>query len=108
VILHDAPPIRLGSRYTEIAIIAGRELKTTYEVIDMEPPKKVRVRTVKSVFPIGVLLQLEEEAEGTRVSINLDFTLKGVYKLAAPVVQGIVRQQARDILRRLKKITENN
>jgi hypothetical protein len=36
------------------------------------------------------------------VQLSLDFELKGLYKLGAPVVKGIVEQQAKDVLRRLK------
>ena len=106
VILLQEPPIRVGTQYVEVSTIARQPLKTTYEVVELEPPKKIRVRTVKSVFPIEVLLQLEKTTKGTKASINLTFTLKGIYKLAAPLVEGIVQKQAQDILQRLKNICE--
>ena len=106
IILHEEGPIQLGSRYTEVATIGGRNLKTTYQVIELVKPLKIGVKTVKSVFPIQVELMLVEVEECTLLVIELDFTLKGIYKLGAPIVQGIVRQQARDILNNLKEILE--
>jgi carbon monoxide dehydrogenase subunit G len=53
-------------------------------------------------FPIEVVIDLIEKGDQTQVQLSLDFELKGLYKLGAPVVKGIVEQQAKDILRRLK------
>ncbi|GAB5550522.1 MAG: hypothetical protein Sapg2KO_01130 [Saprospiraceae bacterium] len=106
VILLDEAPIQVGSRYVEVATIAGRELKTTYQVMELNTPEKIRVQTVKSVFPIEAILLFEEHGTSTLLTMQLNFTLKGIYKLGAPVVRGIVQQQAKDILGRLKGIFE--
>lgn len=106
VILLDEGPIQVGSRYVEVATIAGRDLKTTYQVLELEAPQIIRVKTVKSVFPIEAILLFEERDGGTLLTMQLEFTLKGIYKLGAPVVRGIVQQQAVDILGRLKGIFE--
>jgi carbon monoxide dehydrogenase subunit G len=103
IVLLDEGPIQVGSRYIEVANIAGRQLKTTYQVVEMEQDKRIRVQTLESVFPIQVELRLEEKGGQTLVELDLDFTLKGIYKLGAPVVKGIVQQQAKDILLRLKR-----
>ena len=106
IILLDDPPLRVGSRYTEVSTIAGQQLKTTYEVTNLVAPQLISVKTTKSVFPIAVDLFLQAQEEATLLAIQLDFTLKGIYRLAAPVVNGIVRQQAKDILVRLKAEVE--
>jgi carbon monoxide dehydrogenase subunit G len=102
IILLDEGPIQVGARYIEVAKIAGRHLKTTYQVMEMEQDKKIRVQTLESVFPIEVVIDLIEKGDQTQVQLSLDFELKGLYKLGAPVVKGIVEQQAKDVLRRLK------
>ena len=107
VILLDGAPIKVGSRYIEVATIAGQELKTTYQVMELIAPERIRVQTVKSVFPIEATLLFEAQDAGTLLTMQLQFTLKGIYKLGAPVVRGIVQQQAVDILGRLKGIFEN-
>ncbi|MBX2874834.1 MAG: SRPBCC family protein [Saprospiraceae bacterium] len=106
VILLDPPPIRLGSRYIEVATIAGRDLKTTYQVIEWEQDQRVKVKTIKSIFPIAAAMELIEQGGYTIVKLQLSFTLKGIYRLGAPIVRGIVQQQAVDILRKLKKNIE--
>ena len=58
VILIDPLPLRLGSRYTEVSTIAGRKLKTTYQVIAFKENFNISVKTIESVFPIQVGLFL--------------------------------------------------
>jgi ribosome-associated toxin RatA of RatAB toxin-antitoxin module len=104
LILLDEPPIKLGSRYIKVANIAGRQLKTTYQVVELQAPERIKVKTIKSVFPIEASLQLEEQSGATLLTLELNFSLSGIYKLGAPVVRGIVQQQAKDILGRLEVI----
>lgn len=106
VIMLDAPPIKVGSRYIEVATIAGQDLKTTYQVVAWEEDRYIKVKTIKSVFPIQAEMKLNPIDGGTHISLALSFTLKGMYRLAAPLIRGIVQQQANDILDRLKKILE--
>ena len=56
----DEPSIHKGSRYIEVATTAGRDLRTTYEVTDLEENLYVSVQTVDSIFPIQVDLALLE------------------------------------------------
>ncbi|MFK7981860.1 MAG: SRPBCC family protein [Saprospiraceae bacterium] len=102
VILLDKGPIRKGSKYIEVANIAGRKLKTTYEVIEFEENKHTAAKTLKSIFPIRADLDLEGVKGGTNLIISLNFQLKGIFKFGASVVKGIVNQQARGILEKIK------
>lgn len=108
VVLLDEAPIRLGSRYVEVANIAGRRLETTYQVIEFEKNKHVAVKTLQSIFPIRVDMDLVEQQGGTALSIKLDFTLKGIFRLGASVVKGVVNQQAKSILEQIKQNVEDN
>ena len=102
VILLDKGPIRKGSKYIEVANIAGRRLKTTYQVIEFEENKHTAAKTLKSIFPIRADLDLEAGQGGTNLIISLNFQLKGIFKLGASVVKSIVNQQARGILEKIK------
>ncbi len=106
VIMLDPLPIRKGSRYIEVAEIAGRKLETTYQVIALEKNKKFSAKTLKSVFPIQANLFLNEKKDSTILSIELDFQLKGIFKLASGIIKGIVNQQSKEILRKIKQNLE--
>lgn len=102
VILLDPLPLKKGSRYVEVALIAGRRLETTYQIIAFEEPRRMLVRTRQSIFPIEVELQILDLEDYVKIVIRLEFTLSGIFKIASGIVQNIVRQQARDILRKIK------
>lgn len=102
VIMLDELPIQVGSRYIEVAEIAGRRLETTYQVIELIPNQRTSAKTIKSIFPIKADLDLTEINGATELNISLDFTLRGIFKLASGIVQGIVSKQAGDILEKIK------
>jgi len=106
VIMLDPFPIKKGSRYIEVAEIAGRKLETTYQVIALEKNKRLSAKTLKSIFPIQANLFLEEKEKATVLSIELDFQLKGIFKLASGIIKGIVNQQAKEILKKIKQNLE--
>lgn len=102
VILLDPLPLKKGSRYLEVALIAGRRIETTYQIIAFEEPRRMVARTLQSIFPIEVELQILDLEDYVKIVIRLEFTLSGIFKIASGIVQNIVRQQARDILRKIK------
>jgi len=106
VILIDPLPLRKGSRYTEIAVIAGRQLRTTYQITELEENQKIKAKTLKSIFPIEVQLLIKESSNQSILNISLDFELKGIFKLASGIVKGIVQQQTFDILSKIKQKIE--
>ena len=107
VILLDPLPIKKGSRYIEVAKIGGRRLKTTYQITEFIRNELIAARTLESVFPIQVALLLVSEGKDTTLKIRLELTLKGIYQLASGIVQAIVSQQARGILRKVKRNIES-
>lgn len=106
VIMLDKGPIKKGSRYIEVANIAGRRLKTTYQVIEFEQNKHTAAQTLESIFPIRADLDLTESSGGTELTISLNFKLKGIFKFGASFVKGIVDQQAQGILVKIKEALE--
>lgn len=108
VVMLDPLPIQLGSRYIEVAKIAGRRLETTYQVIDFEKNKRISAKTIESIFPIQASLFLEKNGLGCDLIIKLNFKLTGVFRMASGVIKGIVNQQAKDILKKVKTNLEGN
>lgn len=106
VVLLDPPPIKQGSRYIEIAEIAGRRLETTYQVIQYKKNELISARTLESIFPIQADLHLTARDETSIMTIQLDFQLKGIFRIASGIVKGIVNQQAISILNQIKEQLE--
>ncbi len=106
VIMLDPLPIQEGSRYIEVAQIAGRRMETTYQVTTLVNNRQLSAKTLKSVFPIRADLILVDQKVISTLQIQLDFQLSGIFRLASGIIRGIVRQQARDILHKLKQNLE--
>ncbi len=103
VIMLTPLPVTLGSKYIEVAEIGGRRLKTTYEIKEFELYEYAMAQTIDSIFPIKAETLLTDVNEGqTELRIDLDFKLKGIFKMASGIVGGIVRTQARGILKKVK------
>ena len=102
VIPIDPLPFKEGSKYIEVATIAGLELRTTYQITVLVKNQMIRARTVESIFPIQVDLLLEPIDGITRLTIQLEFQLKGIFKLGSKVVKRIVDEQSRGILTRIQ------
>ena len=102
VVMIDPLPIKEGTRYIEKATIGGRELSTTYKVTHYTEDKRLSATTEKSVFPISVDLLIDEKEGDCLLLINMNLQLSGIFKIASPIVKGIVANQARGILNRLK------
>ena len=106
VIMLDPLPIQEGSRYIEVAMIAGQRMETTYQVTTLRINQQLSAKTLKSVFPIQADLLLIDQPEKAVLKIQLEFQLRGIFRLAAGLIRGIVNQQARDILVKLKNNLE--
>lgn len=102
VIPIDPLPFKEGSRYIEVATIAGRELKTTYQITVLLENQIISARTVESIFPIQVDLLLQDHGNSTTLIIQLEFQLKGIFKLGSKFVKRIVDDQSIGILNRIK------
>lgn len=102
VIMLNTSSIQLGSQFIEVSKIAGRRLETTYEVIGFEKNKRISAKAIESVFPIQADLLVAENGKGCDLTINLNFKLTGVFRMASGVVKGIVNQQAKDILKNIR------
>ncbi|NNF35552.1 MAG: hypothetical protein HKN68_15710 [Saprospiraceae bacterium] len=107
VVMIDPLPIREGSRYIEVATIGGKELSTTYRVTHFIENKRLSATTEKSVFPISVDLLIDDKEGRSLLLINMNLKLSGLFKIASPIVKGIVAGQARGILNKLKANIEN-
>lgn len=93
----------VGTRYANTSKFNGRETRLVYEVIDVIPGERIRLRgendTVTAIDTITVKSVFGE----TRVTYEADFTFKGIAAIAAPFLRGAFRRlgdEAEEGLRR--------
>ena len=100
------PPHGVGSTYDQIASFMGKRILTTFEVTEYDAPRRIRIRSIVSTFPLDITRVVEATPLGSRVSAVVRGEPGGIMKLLAPLMK---RQAQRSIdadYRRLVALVE--
>jgi carbon monoxide dehydrogenase subunit G len=104
--IEDAGEPRLGARIRESRHMLGRELNTTLEITEYDPPRVFSLRALDSPVPFVVRHELEPTDGGTRLTV----TGLGDAGLLPGFASGIMARRAEKQFRkdfeRLKKLLE--
>ena len=100
------PPLEKGSSVRRVASFMGRRIEYVLEVAELEPGSRLAMRSVRSPFPMAVTYSFELAGGATRMAIRVEGESSGVYRLAGPLLPGMVRRSVAKDLRRLKAILE--
>ena len=65
------PPARVGSKVSFVARFLGRRLAYTYELVDLEPDRRLVMRTAQGPFPMETTYTWSPTADGgTRMTLR--------------------------------------
>jgi Polyketide cyclase / dehydrase and lipid transport len=101
------PPLEKGSAVRRLASFMGRRIEYVLEVAELEPGARLAMRSLRSPFPMAVTYSFEPAAGGTVMRIRVEGEPGGMYRLAGPLLPGMVRRSVASDLRRLKAILES-
>ena len=99
-------PIGVGSRIREIAKFHGRRVESTAEVTQYDPPHKWAVRVVSGPVHGEHERQLESIGEGTRYRSTIVGESGGLFKLADPILEALLKRTVETDLQTLKALLE--
>lgn len=100
------PPVAVGSRAAFVARFLGRRLAYTYEVVELDPGRRLVMQTAQGPFPMQTTYEFADDGEGTAVTLRNAGSPAGFTGIAAPVVAAAMRRaNARD-LAALKRVLE--
>jgi uncharacterized protein YndB with AHSA1/START domain len=103
------PPVKVGSRMDFVARFLGKRLAYTYEVVELEPGRRLVMRTADGPFPMETTYTWEPVKEGmTRMTLRNQGNPSGFYRLTAPVLELAMRRATTKDLARLKAIIESS
>jgi carbon monoxide dehydrogenase subunit G len=91
-------------RVEESRSIFGKELHTTLEIVDREPPQLFTLRALDSPFLFTVRHELAPVDDGTRLTVSAEGDVPGI---AAGFLARRAETQFRKDFERLKKILES-
>jgi uncharacterized protein YndB with AHSA1/START domain len=102
-------PLAVGSWATVTRRAGPRQLRTTEEITELDPPRTWQVRGTGRIPVVAIANgTVEPLAEGQRslVTIALEFDGHGIGKLLAPLIRHQLRKQLPKDQKRLKELAE--
>jgi len=99
-------PLRVGERFQEVHAAFGRQVESTVEVMEHEPPSTLALRVLDGPLPLDGRWTLERRDGGTTLQFRGEARLRGLLRAAAPLVRRAVDRQFGDHHRRLKQLLD--
>jgi uncharacterized membrane protein len=100
-------PVRAGSRMVFVARFLGRRLEYTYEVVELDPGRRLVMRTAEGPFPMETTYSwAPTESGGTTMTLRNRGEPAGFAKIGAPAMAAAMRRANRKDLARLKALLE--
>jgi len=96
----------VGTRVERVASFLGRRMEYVNEITELEPGRRLVMRSVKAPFPMEVTYELEDVPGGTRMRIRAAGDAGGFYRMAGPLLGAAVRRGIEKDLTELKQLME--
>lgn len=101
------PPVAVGSQVVFVADFLGRRLEYTYEVTELEPARRMVMRTAEGPFPMETTYTWAPVGEGrTRMTLRNRGEPAGFSRVVAPFMAAAMRRANRKDLAALKLLLE--
>lgn len=102
------PPIGVGSTYDQEARFLGRPIRSSFEVVEFEPGRRIRIRTTESTMPLDITRGVEPaESGGSDVTATIRGGPEGWGRHFDPLTQWMVERSVTADYRRLKSLLES-
>lgn len=99
------PPIGVGSTYDQHARFLGRDLVSSFEVLEFEPERRIRIRTVGSGMVMDITREVEPlDDDRSRVRATIRGGPTGVARLLDPLTRRMVQRSVRGDYARLAEL----
>lgn len=99
------PPIGVGSTYDQRARFLGREIVSSFEVVEYEPDRRIRIRTVDGPMPMDITREVDPlDEDGARVRAIIRGGPTGLLRLLDPLTRRMVQRSVRGDYARLAEL----
>lgn len=103
-----SPPVAIGSTMDFVAQFLGRTLSYTYRVVELEPQRRLVMRTADGPFPMETTYACTEVGEArTRMTLRNRGEPAGFARLTAPMVERAMRRATTKDLEQLRSLLES-
>lgn len=101
------PPTNVGTRVERLASFMGKRIDYVMEVIELEPERRIVMRSIKSPFPMRVTYSFDGNDSTTTARIRVQGEPGRVYKIAGPLMASAVRRSLGRDLKSLRYLMES-
>jgi uncharacterized protein YndB with AHSA1/START domain len=95
-------PLTVGERFKEVHKAMGRELESTVEVAQSDPPRVFALRILDGALPLDGRWTFEPAGDGTRLHFVGEADVGGAKRLVRPLIARQFRGYHRLLKRRLE------
>jgi uncharacterized membrane protein len=102
------PPFGVGSQVRRVASFLGKRIEYVNEIVELDPGRRLAMRSVEAPFPMTVVYEWEDTGGGgTTMRIRAGGDASGFYRVAGPLLSRAVRKGVTADLARLKERLES-
>ena len=96
-------PVRVGSEYDVVALFRGKRQRFRYTVTELEDGRRVVLEGVGDKALSDDEITVEPTGGGSRILYTADIRLKGLRRLAEPLLRPLLRKTVDEALAGLKQ-----
>lgn len=101
------PPLRLGSTYDQEARFLGRPVRSSFEVVEYEPGRRVRIVSTAGTMPLDITREVEPRAGGgTTLHATIRGGPEGVLSMFDPLTRRMVARNVEQDYERLRHLLD--
>ena len=102
------PPLGVGSTYDQHARFLGKDLVNAFRVVEFDPGRRIGFASTSGTFPLAITRTVESLDDGprSRFTERVRGQPGGVFRIAEPLLQRMVRETIRRDFPRLKALLE--
>lgn len=100
-------PTRIGSTSETEVRFLGKLVKTTFEVTEFKPHRKIAVKTLSGPVKMESEETFESAGDGkTKITVHGEAHASGLFKLAEPIIERMAQRQWETSYENLKDLLE--
>ena len=104
----SAGPIGVGTTYRSVVAFLGRRIEGETEITEYEPNRSFAEKSKSGPFPVENRTTFERVDGGTQVTFTTVAEPGGFFKLAEPLLVGMIKRQFETDFANLKDLLESH
>ncbi len=96
-------PVRVGSQFDVVALFRGKRQRFRYTVTELDDGRRIVLEGVGAKATSVDAITVDTSGSGSRISYTADIQLKGLRRLAEPLLKPMLAKTGEDALAGLKQ-----